>query len=477
MTRILDRFNYSQSSQPRKIMNERRVFPKSSEAYKTRQGEEKMRDLRIRYRNSLSVDRVFAKQLYSELIASSASGSVISDYNGKKYLDFAQSMVLLGHSNRRVASKLKAALPQYLVGGIPGWSLVEPRVRFAEKLKSHLPSALRKNGRIAYCSSGAEACDYALGVARQSTRRKVIISFVGGYHGFTGATLSVNGIDPYMTKYRIAGRLGTVTIPYPDCYHHPEHKEPQCAQESVDSLSQVLETTADPNDVAGIIFESIEVMGGLLIPHRSFWKEIFRICRREGILTIADEVFTGIGKTGKFLAIDHYGVEPDIVCLGKGVGGTLPLGVIAASKDILNDNIKPNSNSSSAGNPLSCLAGEETLNIIEEDNLMQRASNMGEYIRSCLSKLGGEHEIVSDIRGIGIISGLELGKESKTNPAKYTEVAERISRLAFERGLLVARIGLERNMLRITPSLTVTKPDVDRMISVLDGIFTSIKRV
>ncbi|MDE1852622.1 MAG: aminotransferase class III-fold pyridoxal phosphate-dependent enzyme [Thaumarchaeota archaeon] len=428
----------------------------------------KKQSLQKRYLRALSVEAVFEKQRSRNLIASSAKGLQITDVTGKKFLDFGNSMVLLGHSHPEIVKVVTERAADLLVGGVPGWTMVEPRVLFAEELKSHMPGRLNGHGKVAYCSSGAEACDYALGLARAYTKRNMIISFSGGYHGFTGATLAVNGIEPWLAAHRTPSRDGTVTAPYPESRdgRDKEKHEAYC----IEKFREMLDTVASPDEVAATIFEPVEVMAGLRIPSAAFWQQIFGICKKNGILTIADEVFTGLGKTGRFLAVDHFGVEPDVVCLGKGVGATLPLGVIVSRAEVLDDHLKPNCNSSSAGNPISCVAGLEGLKVIKREKLVKRAASLGEYFLARLREVSGRHDAVKEVRGIGLILCMELNASGN----QHGEKAQKLVEMMFDEGILVARNGIHRNMIRVSPPLVVKREQIDQFVVKMNTVLSSL---
>lgn len=404
-------------------------------------------------------------------MAASAAGIEITDVSGKKYLDFGETMVAVAHSHPDIVKAVAAQVPNMMTGGTAGWSMIEPRVKFAEELKSNLQGRLRSDGRVAFSSSGAESCDYAIGLARQYTRKKVIINFSGAYHGFTGATLAINGIEPRLNTYRIPSRAGTVTAPFPGEIE-VDGGEQAYERYCVDKFRETFETVTSGDEVAGTIFEPVEVMAGLRIPSPSFWKEIFKICKNEGVLTIADEVFTGLGRTGKFLAIDHYGVEPDIVCLGKGVGGTLPLGVIVSRSEIINENLKPNCQSSSAGNQLCCVAGYENLRVIKREDLIRRSQELGKYFLGRLHEQKQKHGVVKGVRGIGLI--LELEPRCKSPATDGAETSRKIFELAFEKGLIIATNGTHKHMIRISPPMVVTKEQIDTFIERMDEVLGAV---
>ena len=401
-------------------------------------------------------------------MAESAKGIVVTDVSGKQYLDFGETMVSVSHSHPDIIRAVTKNVSRMMTGGTAGWSMVEPRVQFAEELKSFLPGRLKSDGRLSFCASGAESCDYAIGLVRQYTKKKTIINFSGAYHGFTGATLAVNGIEPWLNTYRIPSRLGTVTAPFPGELQREGEEAKEHERYCVDKFGEIFETVAPADDVAAVIFEAVEVMAGLRIPSHSFWKQIFDICHKNGVLTIADEVFTGLGRTGEFLAIDHYDVEPDVVCFGKGVGGTLPLGVIVSRREIINGNLKPNCQSSSAGNPLCCVAAHENLLVIKKERLIERSTTLGKYFLEKLNELKGLHRIVRSVRGIGLI--LELEPTCDDPATDGAALAKRIYELAFESGLLIARNGLRRHMIRISPPMVVSKAQIDTFIQRMDKV-------
>ncbi len=404
-------------------------------------------------------------------MAESTSGIEITDVTGKKYLDFGETMVVVAHSHPDIIRAVSEHVPKMITGGTAGWSMIEPRVLFAEELKGNLRGMLGSKGKIAFCASGAEACDYAIGLARQFSKKKGIINFSGAYHGFTGATLAVNGIEPQLNTYRIPSRAGTITAPFPGEMEIEGGGKEAYEKYCVDKFRELFETVTTGSEVAAVIFEPVEVMAGLRIPSPSYWGAIFRICKAEGVLTIADEVFTGLGRTGRFLAIDHYGVEPDIVCLGKGVGGTLPLGVIASRAEIMDGNLKPTCQSSSAGNQLCCVAGYENLRIIKREKLIRRSAELGRYFLDRLRELEAKHSIVKDVRGIGLI--LELEPRCEDPARDGAAISKRISDLAFKNGLIIARNGTKRHMNRISPPMVVTKEQIDTFVSRMDKVLAA----
>jgi 4-aminobutyrate aminotransferase-like enzyme len=424
------------------------------------------KDIERRYAKSISLQADWESNRVTGLQAVSASGLDVVDVTGSRFLDFGQSIAILGHCHPEIARALLKHLPGYLVGGTPGWSMMEPRVLLAEELKRNLTGRLQKEGKVAYCSSGAEACDYALGLARAVTRREIVISFSGAYHGFTGATLAASSLDSVFAAHRAPSRSGNVLTPYPGDTDFVGD-EAVFEQFCVDKFRELFNTVTSAGEVAAMIFEPIEVNAGVRIPGPSFWKRIFEICHEHEVLTIVDEVFTGLGRTGKFLAIDHYGVEPDIVCFGKGVGGTLPLGAILAPKEIMDGHLKPNCNSASGGNPLCCVAGFESLKIIERDGLTEKCAETGRYLKDRLNKLSKSHEGVEQVRGLGLVIGIEIGPRSDRELAKKR--AARLVKNCYANGLLVIRVGIEGNVIRITPPMIVTRDQADAFVERMDA--------
>ena len=431
---------------------------------------DKKKDFERRYLRSLSVQADWERNRVTGLLAVSANGLDVMDVTGKHFLDFGQSIAILGHSHPDIGRAISNYIPKYLVGGTPGWSMMEPRVLLAEELKKNLTGRLRDEGKVAYCSSGAEACDYALGLARAVTKREIVISFSGAYHGFTGATLAVSSLDPGFAAHRSPSRFGNVLAPFPD---GSEFGGDTVAIERycVEKFKELFETAVSADEVAAMIFEPIEVNAGVRIPSLSFWKKIFETCHRHGILTIVDEVFTGLGRTGKFLAADYYRVEPDIVCFGKGVGGTLPLGAIVARREIMDGNLKPNCNSASAGNALSCVAGIESLRVIKRDSLTEKAGETGRYLRDELLTLSKVHNEIERVRGLGLIVGMEIGPKEDHEEAKKR--ATSLIKLCYENGLLLIQVGIHGNVIRITPPMLVTRGQVDTFVKRMDAALTA----
>jgi 4-aminobutyrate aminotransferase len=335
----------------------------------------------------------------------------------------------------------------------------ESLVTLAERLSKIAP--MPGPHRFYYGNSGAEAIESALKIARYHTGRQQIIAFYGAFHGRTMGALSLTASKPQQRR-RFAPLVPGVThVLYPDVYRKGEGDALACARFIEE---KVFKTTVAPEEVAAIFVEPVQGEGGYVPAPTVFMQELRRICDRHGILLVADEVQSGIGRTGKWWAIEHTGVHPDIVCSAKGIASGMPLSVMMTKADIMN--WVPGSHASTfGGNPVCIAAALATLDVIERDGLLRNSEEVGNYMKQRMADWPRKHALVGDVRGHGLMIGVELvcDKDLKT-PA----IAERdqVIDFAFERGVLF--LGCGPNTIRIAPPLITTKEQADIAMDVLE---------
>ncbi|HPS42101.1 MAG TPA: acetyl ornithine aminotransferase family protein [Anaerolineaceae bacterium] len=390
-------------------------------------------------------------------------GVYVWDVDGNKFLDFAAGIAVnsTGHAHPDVVKAVQAQAEKFLHISSdfyhPKW------VELAEYLDLIAP--FQEDAISFLTNSGTESVESALKLARYHTGRSQFIAFLGGFHGRTYGSVTLTASKSIYHKGFFPLMNGVTHIPYPDPYRPVLNMRP--GEDVGDATLRYLEEeifgrTIPPEEVAGIIIEPIQGEGGYIVPPESFFIKLREICTRYGILLIADEVQCGVGRTGKWWAIQHFGVEPDIVTTAKGIASGLPLGAMIARESVVTWKKGAHGNTF-GGNPLSCVAALETLRLIEE-SFMDNAAYVGSYILRRLRQIQQEHPSIGMVRGIGLMIGIEFVKdhESKT-PA--SELRNRVEELAFERGLLT--LGCGRSTIRVSPPLCLSEAEAEEGLQIL----------
>jgi 4-aminobutyrate aminotransferase len=400
------------------------------------------------------------------MVAKSGRGIRVTDVDGNEFLDFAAGIAVnsTGHCHPEVVKAIQEQAAELLhMSGTDFY--YEHMLKLAERLSAVAP--MPGPHRFYYGNSGAEAVECALKVARYHTGRQNIISFFGAFHGRTMGALSVTGSKPQQKRRFAPFVPGVHHIPYPYTYRgcRGDAKEQEafalgCARYIEERL---FKTILPSEEVAAIILEPIQGEGGYVVAPDNFLREIRSICDRHGILLIADEVQSGAGRTGKWWAIEHSGVEPDIVCIAKGIASGMPLGICMTRADIMN--WVPGSHASTfGGNPVCIAAALATMDIIERE-AMQNAADVGAKILERLRPWVKKHANVGDVRGRGLMIGVEIVKDQQSREAAGA-LRDRIVELAFERGLLI--LGCGETSIRLCPPLVVNQHEADVALDILE---------
>ncbi len=405
------------------------------------------------------------------MVAKSGRGIRVTDVDGNEFLDFAAGIAVnsTGHCHPEVVKAIQEQAGELLhISGTDFY--YEHLVEMSERLSAIAP--MKGPHKFYYGNSGAEAVEAAMKVARYHTGRQHIISFFGGFHGRTMGALSLTGSKPQQ-KRRFAPMVPGVThIQYPYSYRAPasvtaggakaiEEWEIGCARYIEEKL---FKTILPAEEVAAIILEPIQGEGGYVVAPDAFLQEIRRICNRHGILLIADEVQSGAGRTGKWWAIEHSGVEPDIVCIAKGIASGMPLGICMTRSEVMN--WVPGSHASTfGGNPVCIAAALATMDIIERE-LMKNAATVGEMMLERLRTWVDKHSIVGEVRGRGLMAGIEIVKD-KQSKAPVGPLRDRIVELAFERGILT--LGCGETSIRMSPPLVVNEHEANIAMDALEA--------
>jgi 4-aminobutyrate aminotransferase len=397
------------------------------------------------------------------LVVEDAHDVWVRDVDGNVFLDFTAGIAVCstGHCHPRVVQAVKEEAEKLLHMATADF-FHRPQIELAARLSALPPwTGARK---VYFGNSGAEAVEAAFKLARWHTKRNLNIAFFGAFHGRTMGALSLTASRAVQRRHYNPLVPGITHAPYPNCYHCPHGGcYPSCGLECAYWLEQtVFRTTIPPEEVAAIFVEPIQGEGGYLVPPLKFHQELRRIATKYGILLVTDEVQSGMGRTGRMFAMEHFGVEPDIMTLAKGIASGLPLGVMMARAEIMD--WEPGSHASTfGGNPVSCRAALATIELLE-GGLVANAALQGERLLAGLTVIQKTCDAIGDVRGKGLMAAIELVKDRKTKEPD-PDVRDRIIQEAFRRGLLL--LGCGASSIRLCPALTVTSDHVDEALSLL----------
>jgi 4-aminobutyrate aminotransferase len=399
------------------------------------------------------------------LVVERGSGAVIQDVDGNLFLDFTAGIAVTaaGHCHPHVVAAVQDQATKLLhMSGTDFY--YEPQIDLAQRLCELAPCRGAK--RAFFTNSGAEALEAALKLARWHTGRSRAIAFFGAFHGRTYGAMSLSGS-------KLVHRRGFSPL-VPDIHHVPYPRGctscgPDAGCACVRYIEETMLTrTAPPDEVAAIFVEPIQGEGGYHVPPPGFLPALRELCSRYGILLVADEVQTGMGRTGKLFAVEHWGVEPDIICLAKGIASGMPLGAIIARDEVMNWPAGSHA-STFGGNPVSCRAALATLDLLQGGYIVN-AVERGEQLRDGLLRLRRQHPVVGDVRGLGLMVAMDLVHTHDGDPA--VGLRDQLIQEAFRRGLLL--LGCGESALRFCPPLCVSAAQVDRALDILGGVLSGL---
>ena len=406
------------------------------------------------------------------LVVKRGRGAVIEDVDGNSFLDFAAGIAVVstGHCHPEVVAAIQKQASELI--HMSGTDFYYPNmVELAEKLASIAPGKEPK--RVYFGNSGTEAVEAAIKLAKYHTKRDKLVAFHGAFHGRTMGALSLTASRAVQRKGFGTLLSGVFHMPFPDTYRGTYGIRPENA--SADCLSylenELFRRRVDPDEVAGIFIEPVQGEGGYLPAPAAFLQGLEKICRKYGIMLVADEVQSGMGRTGKWWAVDYAGVEPDIICTAKGIASGMPLSAIITKASVMD--WTPGAHASTfGGNPVCIAASLATLALIEK-SYMANAARMGEFIKRQTADWPERHKIVGEIRGRGLMIGIEFVRDQKTKE-RAPDLRNRIVQMAFHKGLLV--LGSGDTTLRLCPPLMIDEEQAEFAIRTLDGIITEIER-
>lgn len=405
-----------------------------------------------------------------------ARGANIVDVDANRYIDLTAgfTVAVAGHSNPRIVAAIceQAARMMHSQGAANPGPL---RPRLAERLAAIAPGDLSVS-HIA--STGAEAIEVALKLARYYTGRPNIIAFHGGFHGKTIGALSATSQNYYRAPFVSSLSAGVTHIPYAYCYRCPFHKEyPACDVFCADYLRYVLEMPdSGVTGVAAVIMEPVQGHGGWIVPPPEFAPKIRRICDDHGLLLISDEVITGFGRTGKWFGMLNYGVMPDIVACGKGLASGFPISAMISTPQLSAVWQPLQHTSTFMGNPVGCAAALASLAEIEERGLVEHSAQIGVHFRERLLDMKERHPLIGDVRGMGSMQGIEIVKDRATREPGPKEGA-RVVALAQEKGVMITNYGgTFHNVIKMAPPLVITDEQLDCALDRLDQSLEEVER-
>jgi len=397
----------------------------------------------------------------------------VVDVDGNEFIDMNAGLAVcsVGHSHPKVVKAIKDQAEKFIHYSYTDF-FYDGYVNLGEKLHDLVPGSHRK--KFFYGNSGAESVEAAMKVARWHTGRQGCIAYIGSFHGRTMGAVSLTASKPYQ-RARFAPLIpGVEHIFYPYCYRCPFNLEcPSCGYACVDYIDEYLfHRYVPPEEVTMLIAEPIQGEGGYVVPPDGYFKRLKKLLDEYGILFASDEVQAGMGRTGKWFGIEHYDVVPDIVCMAKGIAAGMPLGVMASRADI--QDWKPGSHASTfGGNPVSCAAALAVLDVIESENLLENARKQGKHIKDRLDEMKEEHPMIGDVRGKGLMVGVELVKDKTTKEPAQKETKE-VMMECFRSGLAIVNCGV--SVIRWMPPLIVTRGLVDSALEIFEDSLTKIEK-
>lgn len=403
-------------------------------------------------------------------VTESGEGARLRDGEGREYVDFSAGWAVAntGYSHPYVRQRIAEQLDRATFGSLLS-SMHRPAVELAQRLTELVPGDFPK--KVWYGLSGSDASETIGRLLPMATGKRRIVSFIGAYHGSTAGSMAMSAHVAW-TPFITGGHV--VKVPYPAPYRPPFGGDGDSGEAAIRFLEDyIFKTICPPDDVAGIIVEAIQSDGGDIVPPADFLPMLEDLCRRHDICLVVDEVKVGMGRTGKMFAFEHSGITPDAVVMGKSLGGGLPLSAVVARQEIL-DVAPATALFTTGGNIVSCAAGLATVEAIEQDGLVENARTVGTYLHDKLAALMDHHALIGDVRGVGLMQGVELVQDRETKEPAPLAAAKVVYR-AYELGLVVYYVGMFSNVLEITPPLVITQAEVDEGVAILDQALSDVE--
>ena len=400
-----------------------------------------------------------------EVFVDHALNAEVWDIEGRRYIDFAGGIAVLntGHRHPQIVEAVKAQLDRFTHTCFQVLAY-EPLVELAEQLNRLAPGAAPK--KSFFVTTGAEAVENAVKIARAHTKRSGVIAFAGGFHGRSMLTLALTGkVSPYKAGFG----------PYPAEIFHarfPSTLHGVSVADALASVEHIFKNDIEPERVAAIIVEPVQGEGGFYVAPKEFLQALRALCDRHGIVFIADEIQSGAGRTGTWLAIEHSGVEPDLITMAKSLAGGFPIAAVTGRADIMDAPNPGGLGGTYAGNPLAAVAALEVIKVFERENLLARATELGARLEAGMREIARRHPVIGEVRGLGAMVAMEL-----LEPADHAPATARTNRLVAEaarRGLILLSCGPYANIVRVLVPLTASDAIVDEGMGILAQAFDAV---
>jgi len=416
-------------------------------------------------------ERVVAESLdlHAPVVVDTARGASFTDVDGNTFLDFSGGIGChtVGYSHPKVVEAAVEASRRFSHTDftiIPYESYVEVSERLVEKVGG--------DRKVALFNSGAEAVENAVKIARAATGRQAVIAFEGAFHGRTLMAMSLTSRhSPYKTKFGpFAPEVYRAPFPYP--YRSPDPEN--AGRLALEALERAFSTQVDPDNTAAVIVEPVQGEGGFVVPTPDFLPGLAEICKRHGVLLIVDEIQTGFGRTGRFFAYEHAGIDPDLVCVAKSIAGGYPLSGVVGRTDVM-DALGPSTiGGTYVGNPVACAAATAVFEVIEEEGLVERATHVAKTIRDRWTELASSVPEIGEVRGLGSMIGVELVKDRDTKEPNKALVGATLTE-AMQRGLVAINCGIHKNVIRHLMPMVITDEELEEGLDVLAESLTGAR--
>jgi len=411
----------------------------------------------------------YNRPFYYPLVVAGGEGAIIRDVDGNEYIDLNSGLAVLnfGQCHPKIVEAIINKVKSFIHYSYTDFRYTEP-VELGERLNEILPMKCK----YFFANSGTEANEAAIKIAKHYTKKHMFVGFMGSFHGRTFGSLAFTSSSPVQRRYFHPLMPGVTLVPYAYCYRCPFHLEyPDCNLWCVDFIDTwIFKRFLPPEETVGFLFEPIQGENGYVVPPPEFFPRLKKLARKYGLLMIDDEIQVGMGRTGKFLAIEHWNVVPDIVTLGKGIAGGIPLSVAAAKSEILD--LAPGSHcTTTGGNPVACAAAQAALDVLFKENLMDKAAELGSYVIKRLKEMQEEYEVIGDVRGKGLAIAVEFVKNRKTKEPIPDATKEFIAKM-FKKGVLMVTGGI--SAVRIMPPLVITKELLNTALEIFESVVKEI---
>lgn len=411
-----------------------------------------------------------ALRIHTDIVVKKAQGIYVEDVRGRRYMDFSSGLATtnIGHNHPLVIEAIKEQAKSFIHSGCIFY--YEPLTVLPEMLKRVTPPGL---DMFFFGNSGAEAVEGALKLARLYSGRQGIIAFISCFHGRTFGAMSLTTSSIRYRKNYQPFVPSVYHSPYPYCYRCFFGQKPEtCSMDCYEYLERLLKHLIHPEEVACIIIEPVLGEGGYVVPPAEFLRNLRVLCDRWGIILILDEVQSGMGRTGRWFASEHFGVIPDIMTVAKGIASGMPLSAVVAKKDIMSRWPPGAHGTTFGGNPVCCAAAIATLKVIEEEGLLENGRIVGNHALERLNTMKKKNHCIGDLRGLGLMIGIEFVEEGKK---PFTSGLKKILDYCIDRGLVLIECGVDKNVIRLAPPLIVKKEEMNKGLDILEEAIRMIQ--